>query len=446
MFYNNILWMKKGNLFNFSFIWIIMTVVFIFLISTTTSNTYAEQATISWEANTEADLAGYKLHYGTSSNNYSEIIDVGNVTFHTVSGLTAGLTYFFSLTAYDTSLNESGFSDELPYTVPDITQPSAPSNLKVTAISTEEIHLSWDAPTDDLGVAGYRIYRDGVERDITTNIVYQDTALLSFTTYTYAVSTFDTDDNESGLSNEIAVTTLTVDDSPPTITSVSSADVSTEVIIIYSEPVESLSATSVSNYFIDNGIAISSALLASDQMTVTLITSPHNIGITYTLSIINVQDIADIPNVIALNTTETYTFEPIISNFTVDSKKDYEIVVNGLQNGATVYTDRKHTYTNVPTFLDGATYIITANNDKGSNIESFINFDVNRNVTVYVAHEKRINTKPLWMAEFTDTKIDLVTNNTSFSIFAKEFTAGTVTLGGNGSGGKSMYTIIVKKR
>ena len=55
----------------------------------------AEQVTLAWDANTEADLAGYKVHYGTVSGVYTATVDVHNVTTAVVTGLTAGQTYYF---------------------------------------------------------------------------------------------------------------------------------------------------------------------------------------------------------------------------------------------------------------------------------------------------------------------------------------------------------------
>lgn len=68
--------------------------------------------TISWDANIENDLSGYKIYYGTSSGNYNNVIDVGNTTLFYVSSLVGGKTYFFVVTAYDFSNNESEFSEE----------------------------------------------------------------------------------------------------------------------------------------------------------------------------------------------------------------------------------------------------------------------------------------------------------------------------------------------
>jgi hypothetical protein len=59
------------------------------------------------------DLAGYKVYYGTTSGTYGSPINVGNVTTYTLAGLTPGQSYFIVVTAYDSSDNESGYSNEV---------------------------------------------------------------------------------------------------------------------------------------------------------------------------------------------------------------------------------------------------------------------------------------------------------------------------------------------
>jgi hypothetical protein len=81
------------------------------------SNALAAQATLAWDSNTESDLAGYRIHYGTVSGRYTTSIDVHNVTSYTLTGLTEGQTYYLAASAYDTSGNSSGFSNEVQYTV-----------------------------------------------------------------------------------------------------------------------------------------------------------------------------------------------------------------------------------------------------------------------------------------------------------------------------------------
>src|SRR5688500_19178600 len=58
-------------------------------------------ATLVWDANSEGDLAGYKVYAGTRSQEYSSVVDVGNVTQHHLTNLNKGVTYYFALTAYN---------------------------------------------------------------------------------------------------------------------------------------------------------------------------------------------------------------------------------------------------------------------------------------------------------------------------------------------------------
>lgn len=110
-----------------SIVWGIVLVLFLV--------TAADAATvkISWNANTEADLAGYKLYYGIASGNYTSSIDVKNVTQYSVTvNPTVTTTYYVAVTAYDTSGNESVKSDEasVTVTVADTTPPAKPTGLK----------------------------------------------------------------------------------------------------------------------------------------------------------------------------------------------------------------------------------------------------------------------------------------------------------------------------
>jgi fibronectin type 3 domain-containing protein len=70
-------------------------------------------ATLTWNADTSTNLAGYKVYFGTASGVYHSSISVGNVTSYTVPNLAVGNTYFFAVTAYNGSGIESGFSNEV---------------------------------------------------------------------------------------------------------------------------------------------------------------------------------------------------------------------------------------------------------------------------------------------------------------------------------------------
>ncbi len=69
--------------------------------------------TLAWDPNREYDLAGYKIYFGIQSGDYDSVIDVGNITQYTVTDLDPETQYYLALTAYDTSYNESEFSEEV---------------------------------------------------------------------------------------------------------------------------------------------------------------------------------------------------------------------------------------------------------------------------------------------------------------------------------------------
>ena len=80
----------------------------------------AESVSLRWDApitNTDGtpltDLAGFNIYQGTTTGVYGTPVDVGNTLCTIISGLSAGTTYYFAVTAYDISANESGYSNEV---------------------------------------------------------------------------------------------------------------------------------------------------------------------------------------------------------------------------------------------------------------------------------------------------------------------------------------------
>ena len=84
------------------------------------SATHALAATVSmsWNANTDNDLAGYRVYYGTASGSYSYSLDAGNATTVEIGDLIADTTYYFIVTAYDISGNESDPAEEVSVSIP----------------------------------------------------------------------------------------------------------------------------------------------------------------------------------------------------------------------------------------------------------------------------------------------------------------------------------------
>jgi hypothetical protein len=99
------------------FIFSIISLLAIFIVIPLTGHdVHAADITLEWDPNPEPDIAGYKIYYGFGSRDYSEVVDVGNWTTCTIGDLESGVTYYFAVTAYNTSGYESGYSNEVSYT------------------------------------------------------------------------------------------------------------------------------------------------------------------------------------------------------------------------------------------------------------------------------------------------------------------------------------------
>ena len=89
----------------------------------------------AWDANTEPDLDLYTLHRGTTNGGpYTAVLDVEAPAITTAYTLTGdyGQTFYFVLTASDTTGNRSGYSNQVSYTLvaPDTTPPAAPKGFR----------------------------------------------------------------------------------------------------------------------------------------------------------------------------------------------------------------------------------------------------------------------------------------------------------------------------
>jgi len=169
------------------------------------------EAIISWQANTENDLAGYRVHYGTASGIYGFHLNVGNTTGYILEGLTNGVTYYIVITAYDRNAHESGYSAEVSVTPnassgPDTTPPLIPQNL-VAEPGDSLVDLYWSTNLDP-DLASYRVYwgtQPGSYPNVISGITTTSQSITGLTNgvmYFFAVSAVDTSGNESQLSVE----------------------------------------------------------------------------------------------------------------------------------------------------------------------------------------------------------------------------------------------------
>lgn len=114
-----------------------------------------------------------------------------------------------SLTSVTVSNPGSGTSSTTSSALSDTTPPTAPTNLGATAASPTQIDLSWGASTDDVGVAGYRVFRGSTQVASVSgsSTTYADASVAAGTTYTYTVEAYDAAGNVSAPSNSATTAT-----------------------------------------------------------------------------------------------------------------------------------------------------------------------------------------------------------------------------------------------
>lgn len=124
-------------------------------------------------------------------------------------------THSLTARAYDFATPQnSKLSSAVSVTVDnsDKQPPTAPGNLRMTSRTTSSIAIAWDASTDNIGVTGYRISRNGTLVTTTTQLGYTDNNVTANTTYSYSVTAVDAANNVSNPSATLSITSLKIGD------------------------------------------------------------------------------------------------------------------------------------------------------------------------------------------------------------------------------------------
>jgi chitodextrinase len=157
---------------------------------------------LSWNASTDnVGVVGYDLLVNGSK------VGTTTSTSDTFTSLTCGTSYTLGVDAFDAAGNSSSVSSVVAATTacPD-TAPSVPSGLSVGSTTQTSIALSWNASTDNVGVAGYDVSVDGSKVDTTTSTSYTFTGLTCGTSHTLGVDAFDAAGNRSAAASVPAAT------------------------------------------------------------------------------------------------------------------------------------------------------------------------------------------------------------------------------------------------
>jgi hypothetical protein len=98
----------------------------------------------------------------------------------------------------------------------DLTLPTVPAGLEASGITQTSFTLSWTASTDNVGIASYKVLRNGVQQGTTASTSMLISGLTAGTTYSMTVAASDSAGNWSAQSSPLNVTTTSTDPDTPT--------------------------------------------------------------------------------------------------------------------------------------------------------------------------------------------------------------------------------------
>ena len=166
-------------------------------------STSTASANLSWTASTDnVGVSYYRIFVNGVFHSNS------NATTATVSGLAQGTTYTFYVIAVDAANNASPQSNTATgTTLTDTQAPTAPLNLSVTSVGTNNIAVQWTAATDNVGVTSYDIYVNGELMGSTSSTSTNIANLNPLTPYSIYIVAKDAAGNVSPQSNTVTATT-----------------------------------------------------------------------------------------------------------------------------------------------------------------------------------------------------------------------------------------------
>ncbi len=161
-------------------------------------------ASLSWDA-----PAGTVTDYRVFRN--GALRGTSLTTSFNDTGLTSGQTYSYTVTARNAD-GESVQSAALLVTTPDTVAPSVPANLQAPTVNVNQVVLTWNNSSDNVGLPSYEVFRDGVFLSAAPTNTFTDTSVAANTSYSYTVRAKDAAGNFSNQSTAQVVTTPVVGD------------------------------------------------------------------------------------------------------------------------------------------------------------------------------------------------------------------------------------------
>jgi chitinase len=183
---------------------------------------------ITWES---AYATAYKIQVSDNpaANDWRDVKSItgNNALVNDHTGLTGNGRYVrIAASARATAYGYSIFALEVYGSQADNQAPTAPANLRSTAVASTSATLAWNASTDNVAVTGYDVYKDGVFVATATGTTYTATGLAEGATFTFTVKAKDAAGNSSAASNSVSVVTSVniARNKPVTVSSEETAD------------------------------------------------------------------------------------------------------------------------------------------------------------------------------------------------------------------------------
>jgi hypothetical protein len=166
-----------------------------------------KQINLSWNY-VDNDQTDFEVQRASSSDGIFTMMGrIGGLTFQDTVSLVAGRTYYYKVRTV-TNTGVSPFTAIVSAsTTADQQAPSVPTALQLQIKNHSSAVFSWTVSTDNIGVAGYEVYVDGVLKGTTTDHVYTLSDLAPNTAYSITLKAFDASGNHSTFSDALIINT-----------------------------------------------------------------------------------------------------------------------------------------------------------------------------------------------------------------------------------------------
>ena len=275
------------------------------------------RATVSWEASTDnVEVAGYNVYVNDTKVNAAPVTG----TTYDLTGLTEETEYTVTVTAVDTSENESVRSEAATFTTlktedpKDTEAPTVPANVRTSDVTETTAKVAWDEASDNVGVVGYNVYvnETKVNDELVTGTEYDLTGLTEETEYTVNVTAVDAEGNESVRSEAVTFTTLKTeepaDTEAPTVpANVKASEITyTKATIAWEASTDNVEVAGYNVYV--NNTKVNASLVANPTYDLTGLTE----GTEYTVTVTAVDAAGNEsePSEAVTFTTEKETVDP----------------------------------------------------------------------------------------------------------------------------------------